>query len=253
MARNRSKGASGGDQVGTGEADGAEHTKDRRPSTENKHEEGEAAKAPSRGGEGGDARRWPGRKPHPGHKGRLHRIRISHFQNAANKASAPIMTPEEKAKALFDRADAESRKDEPDKKLAARLMREAADMGHPMASYALGTWYLHGYGEAIDCDFVRAVDCLKRAANAGIPDACYDLAVCYSEGEEIKKNDATAFEYYLRAALRGEEVSVNSVGTCYFYGIGVLEDRRVAAIWHDRAEELGTSRAEDSDVTTEPS
>ena len=47
-ARNRSKGASGGDQVGTGEADGAEHTKDRRPSTENKHEEGAKRPRPDR-------------------------------------------------------------------------------------------------------------------------------------------------------------------------------------------------------------
>jgi len=39
------------------------HKKDARPSTEPKHQEGEARKARDRGGEKGDARRRPPRKP----------------------------------------------------------------------------------------------------------------------------------------------------------------------------------------------
>ena len=100
-------------------------------------------------------------------------------------------------------------------------------MGHPMASYALGTWYLHGYGEAIDCDFVKGgrlpkAWCERRHTGR----APTILPRARRGGRRGRRDDATAFEYYLCAALRGDAVSVNSVGTCYFYGIGVPEDRR---------------------------
>jgi RHS repeat-associated protein len=46
-----------------------EHTKDARPSTEEKHEEGEARKTKDRGGEKGDKKRRPPRKRHDDHIG----------------------------------------------------------------------------------------------------------------------------------------------------------------------------------------
>ena len=46
-----------------------EHTKGVRPSTEEKHEKGEARKTKDRGGEKGDFRRRPSRKPPPNHTG----------------------------------------------------------------------------------------------------------------------------------------------------------------------------------------
>jgi TPR repeat protein len=145
---------------------------------------------------------------------------------------------------LFESALAALRQPHEDLEAAVRLMKASADSGYAMASYALGTWYLFGKGSEISIDPVMATRYLESAADANIPDALYDLAVCYSEGEGVEKNDRVAFELYLRAALRGDAQSVNAVGTCYFYGIGVDEDRRVAKIWHDRAQELGTYREE---------
>jgi uncharacterized protein RhaS with RHS repeats len=46
-----------------------EHTKNARPSTKEKHEQGQARRDRDRGGEKGDARRGPPRKRPPGHKG----------------------------------------------------------------------------------------------------------------------------------------------------------------------------------------
>jgi hypothetical protein len=47
----------------------AEHNKGARPSTEEKHQEGQARRSRDRGGEKGDARRRPPRKPPNGWKG----------------------------------------------------------------------------------------------------------------------------------------------------------------------------------------
>lgn len=46
-----------------------EHTKGKRPSTEGKHEEGQARKGRDKGGEKGDERRDPRGKRPDGHKG----------------------------------------------------------------------------------------------------------------------------------------------------------------------------------------
>ncbi len=43
-------------------------------------------------------------------------------------------------------------------------------------------------------------------------------------------------ETYLRAALFGDKQSVNEVARCYYYGIGVEKNRRIAKIWYDRSE-----------------
>jgi TPR repeat protein len=85
----------------------------------------------------------------------------------------------------------------------------------------------------------RAVALLREAANGDVPDALYDLALCYENGEAVARNAAKAVELYLRAALLGETQSVYEVGRCYFYGIGVERDRRIARVWFDRAKKLG--------------
>jgi TPR repeat protein len=129
-------------------------------------------------------------------------------------------------------------------------MRRAADLGHPMASYALATWYLFGQEPYLMPDHVEAVRLLKVAAKAHIPSAYYDLAVCYHEGEGVDKDPVAGFENYLRAALHGDEQAVMRVGQAYFFGKGTSEDKRTAEIWFDRAEELGVYEAEDEDETS---
>ena len=44
-----------------------------------------------------------------------------------------------------------------------------------------------------------------------------------------------------RAALHGDHQALSSVGRCYYHGIGVTKDRRVAWVWLDRAKEFAPS------------
>ena len=82
---------------------------------------------------------------------------------------------------------------------------------------------------------------LKRAVNKNLPEACYDLAVCYEEPAGVVKNQEKAFELYLKAALYGDKQSFHEVGRCYYYGIGVIKNKSLADIWLEKAEELGVS------------
>jgi len=77
------------------------------------------------------------------------------------------------------------------------------------------------------------------AANAKISEALSDLAKSMEKGEGVQIDLKRAFELYVDAALRGHHGSVFEVGRCYYYGIGVSEDRSCADIWLERAEELG--------------
>jgi TPR repeat protein len=150
------------------------------------------------------------------------------------------------AEDFFAQADAEVRRDEPDFGKAIPLMRRASDLGSAMASYALATWYLFGKPPFLIVDYHKAVQLLEMAAVARIPEALYDLAVCYAKGAGVDKSDVKAFELYLKAALLGDADSINSVGRCYYFGIGTSENKRVAEIWFERARELDTYDAEDS-------
>ncbi len=80
---------------------------------------------------------------------------------------------------------------------------------------------------------------LKKAADKGVAEAAYDLAISYEKGLGIGKSLPRAFEFYMRAALLGDAQSHYEVGRMYFYGIGVGRSRRLADAWLAKAEALG--------------
>lgn len=116
-------------------------------------------------------------------------------------------------------------------------LNKAIDLGNPKASYALGSWYLHG--KNVSKDYSKAIDLLKLSAAKNNSDACYDLAVCFEKGAGVKKDKVQAFKYYLKAALYGDVQSNYEVGRCYYYGIGIAKDKHLADIWLEKAETLG--------------
>jgi TPR repeat protein len=119
----------------------------------------------------------------------------------------------------------------------ASLLNAARESGDARATYALGTWYLHG--RLFKKNIRKGVALLREAARRKVADALYDLAVCYEEGTGVRRNLKKAAELYVRAALEGERQSIYEVGRCYHYGIGVAQDRSIARAWLDRAEEVG--------------
>jgi TPR repeat protein len=141
---------------------------------------------------------------------------------------------------LYEKALIAATNATPDFAAATALLREAVGQGSAAATYALATWYLFGKEPFVSQDLAEAARLLKLAAKGGIPDAMFDLAVSYEKGKGLEQNKSKAFEYYLKAAIRGDAKAVFDVGRCLFWGIGVSEDRRLAQFWLDRAKELGT-------------
>jgi TPR repeat protein len=145
-----------------------------------------------------------------------------------------------KREQLFDRATKELLKKKPNYKVAIQLMEKSFKNGYIKAGYALGTWYFHGH--IYDKNISKGIKLIKDAAKANIKEALFDLAVCYETGIGAKKNNIKAFEYYLRAALQDDKQAYNEVGRLFYYGVGVPKNKRIANIWFDKAESLGTYR-----------
>jgi uncharacterized protein len=136
----------------------------------------------------------------------------------------------------YDAALREAQRKGGDLKKAYKLLTSAYKAGDERATYALGTWYLYGREDLIEKDLTRAVAMLREAAEANCSDALHDLAVCYAKGVGVKRSDYKAAELYLQAALHGDKQSAFEMGRCYWHGIGVQRNRRIARVWLDYAE-----------------
>ena len=118
---------------------------------------------------------------------------------------------------------------------AAKLMREAADSGHPAAAELLGRACLEAKPPQAAC----AWDRLTVAAAAGRPSAQSVLAWMYAQGLEGKPDPARAARLYLQAARAGDASAQNNAGELYETGRGTKADPKLALDWYRKAAEAG--------------
>lgn len=117
------------------------------------------------------------------------------------------------------------------------LLRAAAEAGHPMASHALASWYIHGVG--VRRNYKAAVALEQVAARSGIAEAVFNLAYSHESGKGVRRSLAKAFQLYHRAAVLGDAGAMYELGRCLFYGIGTPKNERLAHRWIERAEQHG--------------
>lgn len=113
-----------------------------------------------------------------------------------------------------------------DYQAAYKVLNRADAKGVAEASYALGTWHLHG--RFVKKDFPTAVQYLSKAAKQGNADALFNLAVCYERGEGVKKDLKKAHDFYLLAFVYGDVTAAYEIGRMLYYGLGVEKDQELA-------------------------
>ena len=69
-----------------------------------------------------------------------------------------------------------------------------------------------------------AIEWYHRAANQGHSQAQYNLGVVFAFGKGVPKNNATAVEWYRRAAENGSAQAQTNLGVMYEQGKGVAKD-----------------------------
>lgn len=108
-------------------------------------------------------------------------------------------------------------------------MQKAADAGNPEAGYQLGEMYLNGV--QVPVDTTKAVALLERAADAGHANAAFRLGKLNADGEVIPKNLPQAFVRYQAAANAGVAEAQFNLGAMYSSGRGVKRDYVEGLAW----------------------
>eukprot|EP01105_Mastigella_eilhardi_P024882 TRINITY_DN6590_c0_g1_i1.p1 TRINITY_DN6590_c0_g1~~TRINITY_DN6590_c0_g1_i1.p1 ORF type:complete len:1319 (+),score=306.15 TRINITY_DN6590_c0_g1_i1:294-3959(+) len=122
-----------------------------------------------------------------------------------------------------------------------RLLREAADLDHGEAEFALGDIYLYGRGTAQDKR--EGARWYKRAAEGGIIEAQLKLAWCYDTGDGVRHSPEKAARWYLKAAEGNCVCAQYNIGVCYILGYGIACDPQKALTWWNQASLAGFAPA----------
>ena len=113
-------------------------------------------------------------------------------------------------------------------------LERKAVAGDPWAQLNLGAAYDNGLGGLV-LDPVLAVQWYRRAAEAGLPEAQFNLAHCLATGSGVARDDAASLHWMLRAAEQGLASAQFLAGVMFAEGVGTEVDRRQAIIWLEKA------------------
>lgn len=129
----------------------------------------------------------------------------------------------------------------------------AAQKNYVRAIDYLAWCYIKGDGVGVDKK--KGGELLLKAAELGFARSQYHVAMCYTEIPPrvptaykgvFKANYSDAIYWYKKAADQGDLPAKYDLGVCYFYGLGVPEDKSKAVeIWESMAKELCGQSKED--------
>ena len=122
--------------------------------------------------------------------------------------------------------------------------KRLAELGSPDGMCSLGYAYLEGDGVGEDPQ--KALEWLRKAAEAGSPQAMQglgDMLNCAYDNGSGEKNQKEALKWYLRAFEAGNPDCFNEIGDCYSEGNGIERDAKESVRFY----RLGTERGDESE------
>lgn len=121
------------------------------------------------------------------------------------------------------------------------LLREAAELGHPVAQSDLAHLLSDTKPPGSSLEIARWI---KAAANSGIPHAQVTVGWWHMTGEHgFEINHAEAMSWNLKAYKQGHSEGANNIGELYEKGLGVKKDLEQAKSWWRKASVLGNAEA----------
>jgi TPR repeat protein len=116
---------------------------------------------------------------------------------------------------------------------AARLFGLAASQGLPDAQYNLNICYRDGVG--VPVDLVESARLMRLSAEQGHAEAQANLSAFYTDGHGVAVDYAEAMRWALLAADQGSSNGEYNVANLHHHGLGVPPNLRIAAAWYTRA------------------
>lgn len=103
------------------------------------------------------------------------------------------------------------------------------------------------YTSAIAAEGSKRVDLLQKAADAGLPDAMYELALSYRDGKGTKKDAKLGIEWLRKSADAGFTEALHYLGEIYHYGFfgnrEINQDWILAEQYYQKAKDKGFNDA----------
>lgn len=109
---------------------------------------------------------------------------------------------------------------------ARSLLEVAHAEGDARATYALGTWHLHGFHFKKNQRTGAAM--IREAADRLVADAAFDAAVCYELGTGVAVNQSKALRYFVRALLLGHKPAAVEVERLLYWGEEGIRNRQLS-------------------------
>jgi TPR repeat protein len=124
---------------------------------------------------------------------------------------------------------------------AARLVQQAAEAGHPTATYEMG--YLYENGEGVTKNLGQAAQWYVKGAAMGDPASEAALGLFYEEGIQVPDDWVTAAQWYQKSAAQNNVSGQANLGRAYQYGVGVPLNLDMAVTWYDKAAAQGDGKS----------
>ncbi len=132
---------------------------------------------------------------------------------------------------------------------AYKYYKQSADMGNAIGYYMLGHALQHGIGvdenkELSDEAYRKSVTLLNELLSQGDDKVLLNfIGSAYYWGDGVEQDREKAFQYYLRSAELGNPECQYKIATCYEQGIGVAQDPEKAMHWYRESASQGWDKA----------
>ncbi len=110
------------------------------------------------------------------------------------------------------------------------LIKDDSEFVQSYLQYKTGKFYY--YGKGCEQDYEKAYKHFDRSDSEY---ALYCLGTMYQRGYYVEQSDITAFDYFLKAAEKGNPYACYEVGTYYDRGTVFLPDKEQASSYYEQA------------------
>jgi TPR repeat protein/peptidoglycan hydrolase-like protein with peptidoglycan-binding domain len=123
-----------------------------------------------------------------------------------------------------------------DPQAGAGWLLRAAQAGSPQAAFNVGVMYERGF--VVERDSSKAIEWYRKAVAADLPMAKHNLALLLRDGKGVARNGKDAVELLRSAARQGMVGSMFTLGDIYERGDAAPKDQAAALAWFTIAAEL---------------
>ena len=120
----------------------------------------------------------------------------------------------------------------------------AASNNHPKALYELATLTIE-HPVLIENKINIAITQLEKSDKKGYPEASFELAKLYDQGQLIKQDFSQAVRWYIKSASYGNNKAMFNLASMYLNGDGVKTSIEKAEYWLQQSALKGNKRAID--------